>query len=115
LISEPVNVTDASFEKAVINSPLPTIVDFWAPWCQPCKMVSPLIEKVARENAGKLLVAKLNTDENQLWAQKYNVSGIPTIFFFWNGKIVYRHTGLLSEANLKMIVGEFLNIAAQSK
>ena len=68
MIDEPVHVTDAAFEKVVLQSPIPAIVDFWAPWCGPCRMVAPTLDKLAKEYSGKLLVAKVNTDENPEWA-----------------------------------------------
>ena len=78
MISEPLHVSDATFEKTVIQSELPVIVDFWAPWCGPCKMVAPTLDKLAMEFSGKLVIAKVNTDENPEWAQKFGVQGIPT-------------------------------------
>ncbi len=86
MIDEPIHVTDSAFEKTVLNSTIPVIVDFWAPWCGPCKMIAPLLEKVAKENAGKVLIAKVNTDENPEWAMKYGVQGIPTMLFFSGGR-----------------------------
>ena len=115
MISEPVHVTDQAFEKAVLQSTLPVIVDFWAPWCNPCKMIAPTLEKLAKEHSGKLLVAKVNTDENAEWAQKYGVQGIPTLLFVANGKIVHRQTGAVPEGPLRDIVTEFLEVVGSAK
>jgi thioredoxin 1 len=112
--SEPIHVTDAAFEQTVINAELPVIVDFWAPWCSPCRMVAPTLDKLAAEHTGKLVIAKVNTDENQEWAQKYDVQGIPTMLFFYNGKIVHRQTGALPEGILRDMVKEFLAVATGS-
>ena len=111
MISEPVHVTDAAFEKTVLQSMLPTIVDFWAPWCGPCKMVAPTLDKLAKEHAGKLLVAKVNTDDDFEWASKYGVQGIPTMLFIASGKVVHRQVGALPEAMLNDLVTQFLEIA----
>ena len=111
MIEEPINVTDAAFQKAVIENTLPVIVDFWAPWCGPCRMVAPILDKVAKENAGRLIVAKVNTDENQEWAGKYGVQGIPTLLFVAKGKILNRQVGSAPEANLRMVVDQFLEVA----
>jgi thioredoxin 1 len=113
MIDEPIHVTDAAFEKTVLNSPVPVIVDFWAPWCGPCKMIAPTLEKIAKENAGKVLVAKVNTDENPEWAMKYGVQGIPTMLFVSRGKIVHRQVGAIPEPVLRTIVTQFLNVIAQ--
>jgi thioredoxin 1 len=113
MIDEPIHVTDAAFEKTVLNSPVPVIVDFWAPWCGPCKMIAPTLEKIAKENAGKVLVAKVNTDENPEWAMKYGVQGIPTMLFVSGGKIVHRQVGAIPEPVLRTIVTQFLNVIAQ--
>jgi len=110
MINEPIHVTDAAFEKTVLQSSVPVIVDFWAPWCGPCKMIAPALEKLAKENAGKLLVAKVNTDENPVWAEKYGVQGIPTILFVSQGKIVHRQTGALPEGMLREVVDQFLSV-----
>ena len=110
---EPIHVTDAAFEKTVLQNPLPVIVDFWAPWCGPCKMVAPILEKVAKENQGKLIVAKVNTDENPEWATQYGVQGIPTLLFVFGGKIIHRQVGALPERMLREAIGQFLEVASQ--
>ena len=113
MIDEPVHVTDAAFEKTIMQSSLPTIVDFWAPWCGPCRMVAPTLEKLAKEYSGKLLVTKVNTDENPEWAMKFGVQGIPTMLFVSNGKIVHRQVGALPEPILRTIVTQFLDVIAE--
>lgn len=110
MITEPIHVTDDAFEQAVLKSTLPVIVDFWAPWCSPCRAVAPVLDKLAKEFAGKLLVAKVNTDEQQEWAGRYNVQGIPTMLFVANGKIVHRQVGALPEKMLRDVVGQFLDV-----
>lgn len=114
MITEPIHVTDAAFEKTVLQSAIPAIVDFWAPWCGPCRMVAPVLDKLAKEYAGKLLVTKVNTDENTEWAMKYGVQGIPTMLFVAEGKIVHRQVGALPEPMLRDVVTQFLEIASQN-
>jgi len=114
MINEPLHVTDAAFDKVVLQSELPVLVDFWAPWCGPCRMVAPILDKIAKEQAGKLLVAKVNTDDDGEWAQKYEVQGIPTMLFISKGTLVHKQVGALPEKNLRELVGKFLeHIAAQ--
>ncbi len=113
-MNEPLHVTDGAFEKTVLQSTLPVIVDFWAPWCGPCRMVAPALEKIASEQDGKLIVAKVNTDENNRWAMKYGVQGIPTMLFIANGKVVHKQVGALPEPVLKDLVGRFLEAVAQA-
>ena len=115
MINEPIHVTDAAFEKTVLESSLPVIVDFWAPWCGPCKMVAPILDKIATEFAGKLVVAKVNTDENAEWAMKYGVQGIPTMLLVYNGKIVNRQVGALPEPMLREIVNQFMDVVKESQ
>ena len=114
MISEPVHVTDAEFEQQVLKSSLPVIVDFWAPWCGPCRMVAPILDKIAREQAGKLVVAKVNTDENPEWAMKFGVQGIPTMLFVADGKVVHRQVGALAEGMLRSVLTEFMDVVVTS-
>jgi thioredoxin 1 len=107
-MNEPLHVTDGAFEKVVLKSTLPVIVDFWAPWCGPCRMVAPVLDKIAKEQDGKLIVAKVNTDENNQWALKYGVQGIPTMLFIANGTVVHKQVGTLPELILKNLVSQFL-------
>jgi thioredoxin 1 len=111
--NEPIHVTDAAFEKTVLQNPLPVIVDFWAPWCGPCKMIAPMLDKILKENEGKMVVAKVNTDENPEWASKYGVQGIPTLLFIFGGKIVHRQVGALPERMLREAVAQFLEVTSQ--
>lgn len=113
MISEPIHVTDESFDKVVLKSQIPVIVDFWAPWCGPCRMVAPTLEKLAKEYAGKLLVTKVNTDENPDWATKFGVQGIPTMLFVSGGKIAHRQVGALPESMLRNVVEQFLEVVAE--
>jgi len=114
-MSEPIHVTDAAFEKAVLQNPLPVIVDFWAPWCGPCKVVGPMIDKIAKDLGDKLIVAKVNTDENPQWATQYGVQGIPTMLFIFGGKIIHRQVGALPERMLREAVMQFLEVTTQTK
>lgn len=111
MVNEPIHVTDAAFEKTVLQSSLPVVVDFWAPWCAPCRMVAPILDKLAQEMEGKVLIAKVNTDEDSQWSQKYGVQGIPTMLFIANGKIVHRQVGALPEGMLRDTITQFLEVA----
>jgi thioredoxin 1 len=112
IMNEPIQVTDVEFEKVVLKSTLPVVVDFWAPWCGPCRMVAPILDKLAKEYEGKVIFAKVNTDENQTWANKYGVQGIPTMLFVANGKVLHTQVGAMPEAALRKVFEKFLAMAA---
>lgn len=101
-------VTDTSFESDVINSDMPVLVDFWAPWCGPCKMIAPVLEEIAKEKAGKLKIAKVDVDENPEIAAKYGVRGIPTLLLVKNGNVVMTKVGALSKHQLEQALAEHL-------
>ncbi len=88
-----IEVNESNFQQEVLDSSLPVLVDMWAPWCMPCKMVAPAVEKIAKENADKLKVCKLNVDDNQNIAVRHNIQGIPALLIFKNGKEVDRIVG----------------------
>ncbi len=111
-MSQPVHVTDAEFEKVVLQSKVPVIVDFWAPWCGPCRMVAPTLDKIAKEQEGKLIIAKVNTDENAQWAMHYGVQGIPTMLFIANGEVVHQQVGALPEGVLRKVLDQFMKLVA---
>lgn len=93
-------VTDASFEADVINAEMPTLVDFWAEWCGPCKMIAPILSEVAGEYVGKVKIAKLNVDENTSAPAKYGIRGIPTLLLFKNGQVQATKVGALTKSQL---------------
>jgi thioredoxin 1 len=99
-MGEVTEVSQATFEDEVVKSDKPTLVDFWAPWCGPCKMLSPTVEELAGEYAGKLKVVKLNTDQNSEVAGQYSIRGIPTLIFFKDGKEIDRIVGVQSKTAL---------------
>lgn len=100
-----IQLSDDSFEADVINAAGPVLVDFWAEWCGPCKMIAPILEEVAGEFDGKLTVAKLNVDENNETPPKYGIRGIPTLLLFKDGNVAATKVGALSKTQL----AEFLN------
>jgi len=101
-------LTDETFESTVNNSQLPVLVDFWAPWCGPCKMIGPVIEEISNEYSGKATVAKVNTDEHRQAAMEFGISAIPTIILFKGGQIERKWVGLTSKKDITQAIDELL-------
>lgn len=97
-MGKPISLKDSEFEQKVIQSDVPVAVDFWAPWCAPCRVVAPILDKLAGEYEGRMTIAKVNTDEEGQWAGKFGIQGIPTIILFKDGKEVDRMVGSRPES-----------------
>jgi thioredoxin 1 len=97
-------ITDDTFESEVLQSPQPVLVDYWAEWCGPCKMIAPILDDIAKEYAGKLKVAKVNIDDNQATPAKFGIRGIPTLMIFKNGNVEATKVGALSKSQLAAFI-----------
>ena len=101
-------VSDSSFDSDVLQSDAPVLVDYWAEWCGPCKMIAPILEEVSRDYDGRVQVAKLNVDDNPSMPSRYGVRGIPTLMLFKNGQVAATKVGALSKSQLKVFLDENL-------
>ena len=99
-----IKVNDENFKEEVLESDIPTLVDFWAEWCMPCRMVAPVVEEIAKEYQGKLKVCKLNVDEAGNTASNYDIMGIPTLLIFKNGKVAGKIVGALPKTELEKTI-----------
>jgi len=100
----PINITDADFATNVLESDIPVLLDFWAPWCGPCKMIAPILEELAKSYAGKIKICKINIDENTQSAAEYGVRSIPTLLLFQNGQVKATSVGALSKTDLTTFI-----------
>jgi len=107
-MAKPADVTDANFEAEVLKSSIPVLVDFWAPWCGPCRMVAPIVEELADEYQGKVKFVKLNTDENVQTAVRYSIRSIPTLLVFQGGQIAGQIIGFRPKTELKRTLDQLL-------
>ncbi len=98
--------TDANFQSEVLGSQQPVLVDFWAEWCGPCRMLGPVIEKIAMANAGRILVGKMNVDENPATPQKYGIQGIPTVILFHKGEVAKQLVGYQPQEKIQKVIDE---------
>jgi thioredoxin 1 len=102
------NVTDANFDTEILKADLPTLVDFWAPWCGPCKIVGPVVEELAEEYEGRIKMGKMNVDENPVTPGKYGIRGIPTLIVFKNGEVVDQIVGAVPKGHIEDLIKKAL-------
>jgi len=105
-------LVDRNFEKEVLKADIPVLVDFWASWCPPCKMVEPVLDKLEKEYAGKVKIGKLNVDRNPVMASRYQIKGVPTFIIFREGRIMKRDVGAKSEGQLRQMIDTALEDAS---
>jgi len=110
-MSTEIELKDSTFDQEVLQSPQPVLVDFWAPWCGPCRMIAPVVEEIALEYSGKVKVCKLNTDEQPNTATRFKISAIPTLLFFSKGKVAEQLVGVHSKSEIKKRLDALLNSA----
>jgi len=107
-MAKPINVSDSDFEQNVIQSDIPVVVDFWAPWCGPCRTIAPILEELAGEYEGRLKIAKVNVDDNGQWASKFRIQGIPTLIVFKHGEAVQTLVGSRPKGDYKRVFDQVL-------
>jgi thioredoxin 1 len=109
-MNEPININEASFEKAVLKSPLPVLVDFWAAWCGPCKMIAPVLDEIAKESGDRFRIAKVNIDDDPALMQRFNIRGVPALLFFKGGELRDQIVGVAAKKavveKLEALAGE---------
>ncbi len=99
-----IEVTDSNFDKEVLQSTLPVLVDFWAPWCGPCRAIGPIIEELSELYAGKVKICKFDVDSGSIVSAKYGIRAVPTLIFFKNGEVAHQTTGAVSKSSLKEVI-----------
>lgn len=107
-MSEVLHINDADFESVVVNSDIPVLLDFWAPWCGPCKMIAPVLDELAPEFAGKAKIVKMNVDDNQATPAQFGVRSIPTLLLFKNGQVVATQVGALPKTQLTNFINQHI-------
>ncbi len=110
-MNESIRLTSANFDEVVISSPVPVLVDVWAPWCGPCKLIAPVIDEIAREGGGRYRVSKLNIDEEPEMAQRFRIRGVPTLLYFRNGELHHQDLGITPKKDIAHHLRELANPA----
>ena len=107
-MSEVLHINDADFESIVVNSDIPVLLDFWAPWCGPCKMIAPVLDELVPEFAGKVKIVKMNVDDNQTTPAQFGVRSIPTLLLIKNGQVVATQVGALPKTQLANFINQYI-------